>query len=146
MSAFAGILPGRRFRRRFKSVFLSMWTKIDFGGIMEKIVSLCRNYEFQRLYRRGKSAVRHTIVVYAFKNRSDDVRLGITAGKKVGNAVSRNRAKRRIRELFRTYKSDIKRGVDICIVARNAVIDVPYDKLVRDFKSAMDELSLWIEK
>ncbi len=113
---------------------------------MEKIVSLCRNYEFQRLYRRGKSQVRPTLVLYAAKGRKDEVRLGITAGKKVGNAVLRNRAKRRIRELFRTYKPDIKRGVDICIVARSATVTAPYEKLVRDFKSALCELSLWIEK
>lgn len=113
---------------------------------MEKIVSLCRNYEFQRLYRRGRSAVRHTIVVYAAKNRRNDVRLGITAGKKVGNAVLRNRAKRRIRELFRATQPQIERGADICIVARSAAVTAPYEKLVRDFKSAMGELSLWIEK
>ncbi len=113
---------------------------------MKKIVSLCRNYEFQRLYRRGKSAVRHTMVVYAFKTNRAEVRLGITAGKKVGNAVLRNRSKRRIRELFRVMQPEIAAGADICIVARCATAEAPYEKLVRDFKSAMGELSLWIEK
>lgn len=110
---------------------------------MNKIISLCRNSEFQRLYRRGKSAVRPTVVMYAIKGRQGQIRLGITAGKKLGSAVSRNRAKRRLRELFRLIQPDIKSGIDICIVARGRVLNVPYDKLFKDFKSALEELSLF---
>lgn len=113
---------------------------------MEKITSLCRNSEFQRLYRKGKTAVRSTMVIYCGKGRKSSVRLGITAGKKVGGAVCRNRAKRRIRELFRISQPQLCRGFDICIVARSRILTVPYDKLVRDFNSAIDELGLWDEK
>lgn len=107
---------------------------------MDKIVSLCRNSEFQRLYRRGKSAVRPTMVVYRIKGRS--LRLGITAGKKIGGAVCRNRAKRRIRELFRLHQSEISMGNDICIVARTRILTSPYDKVEADFMSAAAELGL----
>ena len=79
-----------------------------------KIVSLDQNGQFQRLYRRGKSVVTPTMVVYALPNRMGRIRLGITAGKKVGGAVLRNRAKRRIRELFRTSLANIRPGTDIC--------------------------------
>ena len=109
---------------------------------MNKIISLSRNSEFQRLYRRGKSAVRPTLVMYAIKGRQGQIRLGITAGKKIGGAVERNRAKRRLRELFRLMQPDIRLGTDICIVARGRVLDAPYDKLFKDFKSAIDELEL----
>jgi len=110
--------------------------------IMEKIISLCRNSEFQRLYRRGKSAVRPTLVMYAGKGRKEQIRLGITVGKKIGGAVCRNRAKRRIRELFRLTQTEIKRGNDICIVARGRILTAPYDKLCKDFKSALAELEM----
>lgn len=110
---------------------------------MEKIVSLKMNYEFQRLYRRGKSAVRGTIVMYAAPRRGEGVRLGITAGKKLGGSVERNRAKRRIRELFRLMQPKLKGGADICIVARARVLTAPYGKLCADFKSAASELNLF---
>lgn len=119
---------------------LKKWLKA-----MNKITTLCRNSEFQRLYRKGKSAVRSTVVVYCTKGRRGKVRLGITAGKKIGGAVCRNRAKRRIRELFRIMQPRLKCGLDICIVARNRVLTAPYDKLVKDFTSAADELALWNE-
>ncbi len=111
--------------------------------VMEKIISLCKNFEFQRLYRRGKSIVRPTLVMYCIKGKEGQTRLGITAGKKVGNAVCRNRAKRRLRELFRTVQKDIKPGFDICIVARNRILTASYDMLVRDFTSAATELKLY---
>ncbi|MEE1049809.1 MAG: ribonuclease P protein component, partial [Clostridia bacterium] len=111
--------------------------------VMKKIISLCRNYEFQRLYRRGKSAVRPTLVMYAIDTKGDKIRLGITAGKKIGGAVCRNRAKRRIRELFRITQDELKCGKDICIVARGRILDVTYEKLVKDFRSAAEELELF---
>ena len=83
------------------------------------------------------------MVVYALPNRTRRVRLGITAGKKVGGAVLRNRAKRRIRELFRTFLAGIRPGTDICIVARTYTVHAPHKKLVRDFHTAMQKLEVW---
>lgn len=107
---------------------------------MGKIISLCRNSEFQRLYRRGKSAVRPTMVIYKAKGKS--LRLGITAGKKIGKAVYRNRAKRRIRELFRRHQSELMTGFDICIVARSRILTASAEKVEADFISAAAELGI----
>ncbi len=110
-----------------------------------KITSLDQNGQFRRLYRKGKSVVTPTMVVYALPNRQNLCRLGITAGKKVGGAVARNRAKRRIRELFRLEQPRLK-GYDFCIVARTFTVDAPYHKLVRDFTRAMDTLEARIDE
>ncbi len=107
---------------------------------MGKIVSLCRNSEFQRLYRRGKSAVRPTMVIYKANGKS--LRLGITAGKKIGKAVYRNRAKRRIRELFRRHQNELMTGLDICIVARPRILTASAEKVESDFISAAAELGI----
>ncbi len=112
---------------------------------MKKIVSLKRNSDFQRLYNRGKSAVKPTMVVYSGKGRKDMLRLGITATKKLGGAVSRNRAKRRIRELFRVKQEMFVSGRDICIVARSRILNAEYDKVCADFMSAAKELGLIAE-
>ena len=112
---------------------------------MKNFISLCRNSEFQRLYRKGRSAVRGTMVVYAGKGRRGQLRLGITAGKKLGGAVCRNRAKRRIRELFRSCAGGLKSGTDICIVARSRILTAKHDRVEKDFMSAMAELKLFAE-
>ncbi len=104
--------------------------------MMEKFVSLNQNSQFRRLYRRGKNAVRPGLVFYAAPNRKFGFRLGITAGKKVGGAVQRNRAKRRLRALVRTYLPKLKPNTDLVIVARTRTVTVSFEKLEQDFVAA----------
>ena len=105
-----------------------------------KILSLDQNWQFLRLYRKGKSVVTSTMVVYVAPNHVGTPRLGITAGKKLGGAVARNRAKRRLRELYRLAQNSIKPNLDVCIVARAYTITAPYEKLENDFYSSMKKL------
>ena len=74
-------------------------------------VPLTRNNDFRRLYKRGKSLVDRNIVVYYAKNRLGANRVGFTVGKKVGGAVTRNRAKRLMRESFRLLEPGLAQGV-----------------------------------
>ncbi|HJB36720.1 MAG TPA: ribonuclease P protein component [Candidatus Acutalibacter ornithocaccae] len=92
---------------------------------MEKLVPICRNNDFRRIYARGKSYVSPLVVVYALKNRTKNVRVGITTSKKVGNAVQRNRSRRVIREAFRALAPGVRPGFDLVLVARGKT---PYVK------------------
>lgn len=85
---------------------------------MEKLIPICENREYRRIYSRGKSIVVPQIVIYFYKNRSNTLRVGITTGKKIGNAVMRNRSRRIIREAVRQVAPSIRRGYDLVIVAR----------------------------
>ncbi len=87
-----------------------------------KSTVLNQNKDFRRLYGRGKSNVNPALVSYAMKNRAGFCRIGITAGKKIGNAVSRNRAKRVIREAFRQLAPRIEGGYDFVFVARTRTV------------------------
>ena len=89
-----------------------------------KIVILKENRDFRRVYNKGKSLVCPFFVVYINKNRKEGVRLGITVGKKLGNAVKRNRAKRVITAAFSTVCPKINSGYDFVIVARTRILDV----------------------
>ncbi|MFV0497287.1 MAG: ribonuclease P protein component [Candidatus Fimivivens sp.] len=90
-------------------------------GILElqKIVSLNRNHDFRRLYRK-KSVVGAPLVTYVVKNRLGFNRIGITTSKKIGKAHDRNRARRIIREAYRLLLPHFSRnnGYDIVFVAR----------------------------
>ena len=78
------------------------------------------NKTYSFLYRRGKCIVSKHIVIYVRANKKPCNNLGITAGKKVGNAVKRNRAKRVIRAAYQAAETSLPIGIDLIIVARAA--------------------------
>jgi len=81
--------------------------------------SLTKNYEFKRLYNKGKSAASKYVVVYYARNNSAVNRLGITVSTKLGGAVQRNRIRRRLKEICRLNESALHKGYNIVIVARH---------------------------
>ena len=109
---------------------------------MEHTVPLKQNHEFRRLYSKGKSAVSPYFVVYCRKTGRPVNRLGITTGVKLGNAVKRNRARRRIRELYRVHEKRLLSGYDIVIVARTRAIYGRYAELERGFRQLIKKLGL----
>lgn len=72
------------------------------------------------MYRRGRRLSGRYVVLYAFPREPRDAppRLGVVAGKRVGSAVTRNRAKRLLREAFRALGDKAPTGVDCVLVAR----------------------------
>lgn len=89
-----------------------------------KILKLNRNNDFRRAYSRGKYLVHPILITYVVKNRAGGCRLGITASKKVGNAVKRNRARRVITAAFQQLEPFLTGSYDIVLVARSATVRV----------------------
>ncbi len=89
---------------------------------MAKYAVIKQNYEFRRAYHRGKSFVSPYLVAYCFKKRYGGIKMGITSGKKIGNAVARNRSRRIIREAYRSIYPELSGNWDIVFVARTAVL------------------------
>lgn len=86
---------------------------------MPKVQKLKQNSDFRRSYGRGKSFSEPALVTYVLKNnRAGVCRYGITTGKKIGNAVTRNRCRRVISAAFGEISSQLSGGWDIVFVAR----------------------------
>jgi ribonuclease P protein component len=88
--------------------------------------SLKKSSEFNSVYKQGKSYVTKHIVMYWKKNREPFNRIGCTVSKKVGNAVTRNRVKRLIKEAYRLNSGNIPKGYDLVFVARVRMKDANY--------------------
>ena len=82
------------------------------------------NKDFRRLYGRGKSCVSPYVVTYCLRTKAQSIRIGITVGKKIGNAVNRNRARRVITAALYSIYNDIMPGTDIVFVARTRILGV----------------------
>ena len=85
---------------------------------MKNALTLNQNRDFLRLYHKGQSLVSPVLVTYARRNGSKARRVGITATKKIGGAVQRNRAKRLIRAAWQQAEATVPMGWDIVFVAR----------------------------
>ena len=109
---------------------------------MDKSVTLKKNYEFRRMYAKGKSSVMPCLVVYCRKNRGGKNRLGITVGAKLGHAVVRNQVRRRLREIYRLHGGDMEQGYDIVLVARARAAQSDYRVLEGQFIRGARKLGL----
>ncbi|MEK6676272.1 MAG: ribonuclease P protein component [Planctomycetota bacterium] len=76
-----------------------------------------RKVEYDRVFARKKSRSNELFIVYVAPNEWSWPRLGVIVGKRVGNAVRRNRARRRIREAFRLIKHELPKSVDVVCIA-----------------------------
>ena len=112
---------------------------------MKKAVTIKENYEFRRMYAKGRSAVTPFMVVYCRKNRLGHNRLGVTVSTKLGGAVVRNRARRRLREAFRLAQPRMRQGYDVILVARSRSVDGSYQKLTEALDRALGKLDLLAE-
>lgn len=86
-------------------------------------VSIKSDKDYRKAYNKGRFCADGAITVYFLPNRMSYNRLGITTGKKIGNAVKRNRARRIIRAAYRLNEEKFPIGFDIVFVARPMIVD-----------------------
>ena len=103
---------------------------------------LTRRAEFLRVAAKGRKTPSSGVVMQALaRDDQGPVRLGFTVTKKVGNAVIRNRTRRRLREAARAVlKAETVRGVDLVLIGRDSTRDRRFVLLVEDVRRAMVKL------
>jgi ribonuclease P protein component len=86
---------------------------------LDKQYRLKKNVEFQEVFKKGQSYANRQFVVYMLKKQDQQhFRVGLSVSKKVGNAVTRNRVKRYIKEVFLQLQNDVNASYDYIVIAR----------------------------
>jgi len=104
--------------------------------------TLRKKSEFGRVFRAGKKKVGQFMVVYAVRNGLEQNRYGIVTSKKVGNAVRRNQARRRLREFIRKTDRGLKIGYDVVIIARTGIDSASFKMLEEEGQQLLKRLGL----
>lgn len=111
-------------------------------GVVKATVTLKENRDFRRLYRKGATAVDRCMVLYCRRNRLGRNRYGFTVSTKLGKAVVRNRARRRLREVVRLEEGKLTPGWDIVVVARGRTLSAPFPQLRESYRRLCGEIHM----
>lgn len=103
---------------------------------MNRRYRLLSSSDFRRVRRTGKSYAHPLFVLIAAPNHLECSRFGITASRAVGNAVARNRAKRRLRASAATRTQALRPGWDLVLIARPGLLSATWERV----EKAMDTL------
>src|SRR5699024_10326053 len=119
----------------------------DWGIEMKKSYRVKDHKKFQDIIYSGKSfANRELVIYYKEKATQRHFRIGISVGKKIGNAVQRNKIKRHLREAFHYLEDQIKPSVDIIIRARKHEIHMNTSDMVRSVSHLLKRQRLFTNK
>ena len=118
------------------------------GGRRHGRPRLTRSADFDRVYRRGRSAAKRSFVLYAFPSAANDdgaedrpdIRLGVSVGRRVGGAVERNRVKRVLREAFWALDEQLPEEHDFVIVARAGAAELAAEAGLDGVRAELAEL------
>lgn len=111
---------------------------------MKKTYTITEDRIFRQLYSKGERFIFPDIAVYLRKHKNDRGInfLGLTATKKIGNAVCRNRSKRIMREAYRLCESNIATGYTIVLVARSNTPNITMNTVKKELVRALTKADI----
>jgi ribonuclease P protein component len=111
---------------------------------MKRAHRLRRPDQFRRARREGRTLSAPLLMLNIVAGRRTRIRCGFVVGKQIGNAVQRNRAKRRIRESVRLTLPHIAPGYDLVFVVRSAeVTTVPFAAIQETVEGLLRRAQIW---
>ena len=99
---------------------------------MKKSFRVKREKDFKAIFTDGTSFANRKFVIYQLDNQKKHFRVGLSVSKKLGNAVTRNQIKRRIRHILQNAKVGIAEAVDFVVIARKGVETLGYAEMEKN--------------
>ena len=107
---------------------------------MKKENRVKKSQDFQNIIENKQSVGCSTLVIYYKKNDLGYTRVGISCGKKLGNAVIRNRTKRQVRAIIdSTFNKE--QNLDMIVIVRNKFLEQDYETNLKDFKYLLNKIN-----
>lgn len=105
---------------------------------LKKSQRIKKNEDFQTVFKKGKSVANRQFVIYSYKKeQQQEFRIGLSVGKKLGNAVTRNRIKRAIRQAFLEMRDELKNDYDYVIIARHQATTMDFHETKKSLQHVL---------
>lgn len=105
---------------------------------MNKRQRIKKDNEFQKVFKEGKSFANRQFIVYRYKKEGQEqFRIGLSVSKKVGNAVTRNRIKRYVRQAFLEMKDELQNDMDYVIIARHQAAKIDFHETKKSLQHVL---------
>ena len=99
---------------------------------MKKNFRVKREKDFKEIFQYGTSFANRKFVVYQLENQQNHFRVGLSVSKKLGNAVTRNQIKRRIRHILLNVRGHLADDVDFVVIARKGAESLDYAEMEKN--------------
>jgi ribonuclease P protein component len=113
---------------------------------VQQHLRLRRAEDFGRLRQVGVTQSHRLMVLSFAPNELPNNRYGFIVGKRTGKAVTRNRIRRRLREIMRMLDPQLKPGFDIVLIARAPLAEQPFDAIMRTVSDLFRRVELFKEE
>ncbi|MBG9981303.1 ribonuclease P protein component [Facklamia sp. DSM 111018] len=105
---------------------------------MKKEYRVKKEAEFQRVFHQGNSVANRQLILYVYsKPGQDHFRVGLSVGKKLGNAVHRNQVKRYLRQALHELENNIRSDIDFLLIARKDINDKSFEEVKKSMIHVM---------
>jgi len=101
-----------------------------------KFGRLKKSWQFNKIYKDGEKYFGDLFILYILPNNTNEIRIGLTVTKKVGISVQRNRIKRVIREVLRSFRK-IAPGYDLVVIAKKTSVNLKYKEAQHSLTSLL---------
>ena len=105
---------------------------LDGVEFLRKSFRVKKEKDFDAIFKKGASVANRKFVIYRLENQQQHFRVGLSVSKKLGNAVTRNQIKRRIRHVLIQNSNQIADNVDFVVIARKGVEELDFDQVEKN--------------
>lgn len=108
---------------------------------MKKKNILKKNIDFDRIIKNNRAFRYKDYVIYIERTKSEDYHFGLSVGKKVGNAVTRNRVKRQLRSII--DEKNYQNGLNCIIIVKKGILEKSFLQMKQELFDAFDKLHIF---
>ncbi len=111
---------------------------------MNKLHTVKKNYDFDRIIKNNRSYKYKDYIIYVERNTNDVYKFGLSVGKKLGNAVIRNKFKRQIKSII--DKKDYQNNFNCIIILGKGILNKNYNEMQQNLFEAFEKINILKEK